>query len=86
MTKNAREVACWRVWYYLEQHGSSWETAIRANANIGTELFDHAIDTLVDLDVVAEVAHSDIRDESKYITMDSEPPLLAVFPGVGTHD
>jgi hypothetical protein len=82
MSDVATESACWRVWYYLNERGATWESSIKASANVDESLFDAAIDTLQELDVVMETEHSDARDESKYVCTDSDPPFFAVFPRV----
>lgn len=76
------ETACWRIWYRLEQRGECTGQNLMANAGVGTDVFDEAMDAMMNFGNVKEVDHNDRTDESTYALADDKARMMQIFPTI----
>jgi len=81
MNDRVIEAAAWRIWYRLKERGEATDTSLMANCGIEREVFDMAIDSLMEFQI-EEVSHNDSTDESTYGLIDENARMMQVYPTI----
>jgi len=80
MSELTTEIACWRVWNYLQSNGACSEGQVQANVGVSQEQFDSAITIMENTGMVN-------RSGANYLNpTDREPMFTAIFPTISHHD
>lgn len=82
VTRRDVELACWRIWYRLDQRGDCSAHNLMANCGIHEDLLKEAGEALTDMGMVQKTIHPE-SGETIYTLREPKPRMMQVFPTLG---